>query len=152
MPHVPAPQWVLSFPHPLRFLFAFNHELCRQALTIFTRALMSLQRRRARQAGIQDGHSGTVTVIQRFASGLRLNLHLHTLMLDGVFYETQSGELRFYSLYTPDPRAKAPQWWFARWMSGADHGATNGSSSTPAMAQPMLRTGLISCPFNAAVG
>lgn len=102
LPHVPVRQWVLSFPHPLRFLFAFNHELCRQALTIFTRALMSLQRRRARQAGIQDGHSGTVTVIQRFASGLRLNLHLHTLMLDGVFYETQNGELRFYPLSPPD--------------------------------------------------
>jgi hypothetical protein len=41
----------------------------------------------ARRAGIGDGHTGTLTVIQRFGGGLNLNVHFHTLALDGVFSE-----------------------------------------------------------------
>jgi hypothetical protein len=40
-------------------------------------------------------------VIQRFASGLRLNVHLHTLLPDGVFYENNAGALRFHELPAP---------------------------------------------------
>jgi len=101
LPHVPVRQWVLSLPQPLRYLFAFNHTLCRKALSIYARALMALQRRRARRFGIADGRTGTATVIQRFASGLRLNVHFHTLMLDGVFHEAGDGELRFRPLPRP---------------------------------------------------
>jgi len=37
-----------------------------------------------------------VTVIQRFDSALRLNVHFHTLVLDGVYVKTENGEgLRF---------------------------------------------------------
>jgi hypothetical protein len=42
-----------------------------------------------------------VTVIRRFASGLRLNVHAHTLLPDGVFYEDASGALRFHVLVPP---------------------------------------------------
>ena len=34
---------------------------------------------------VRDGQTGTVIVIQRFGSGLQLNIHFHTLVLDGVF-------------------------------------------------------------------
>src|SRR5215475_9441503 len=40
--------------------------------------------RTARALGIPDGRTGSVTVIQRFGSGLQLNVHFHTLALDGV--------------------------------------------------------------------
>ena len=91
---VPMRQWVLSLPHPLRQLFAFDHRLCRKALAIYARALTSFQRRRAAELhGTRFGstHSGTVTAIQRFASGLRLNVHFHTLLPDGVFIEQDDG-------------------------------------------------------------
>src|SRR5262245_7451028 len=38
-----------------------------------------------RGTGIADARSGTVTVVQRFGSGLELTVHLHVLGLDGVF-------------------------------------------------------------------
>jgi hypothetical protein len=45
---------------------------------------------------IPDGQTGTVTVIQRFGSALRLNVHFHTLVLDGVFSDTRPGPLTFH--------------------------------------------------------
>jgi hypothetical protein len=38
-----------------------------------------------------DGWTGTLTVIQRFRGGLDLNVHSHTLALDGVFTEREPG-------------------------------------------------------------
>jgi len=92
LPHVPVRQWVLSLPHRLRYLLAWDHTLCRAVLAVYARALLSFQRRRARRRGLRDGYSGCVTVIQRFGGGLNLNVHFHTLVLDGV-------------LPTPDRRA-----------------------------------------------
>lgn len=34
-----------------------------------------------------------MTLIQRFGSGLQLDVHLHTLVLDGVFSQTRPGYL-----------------------------------------------------------
>src|SRR5262245_8155758 len=58
-------------------------------------------RRRARRAGIADGRSGTVTVVQRFGSGLELNVHFHVLGLDGVFALAANGTLRFHCVPAP---------------------------------------------------
>jgi len=73
LPHVPVRQWVLSLPYRLRYLLAWNHDLCRAVLGVYTRALLASQRRRARRCGLRDGHSGCVTVIQRFGGGLNLD-------------------------------------------------------------------------------
>ncbi len=40
-------------------------------------------------------------MIQRFDLALRLNVHLHTLALDGVYVKTDDGELRFLRLPRP---------------------------------------------------
>jgi len=45
--------------------------------------------------------TGAVTVIQRFGSGLNLNVHFHTLALDGRFVEEPGGELRFIAARAP---------------------------------------------------
>jgi hypothetical protein len=101
LPHVPVRQWVLSLPYRLRYLLARNHDLCRAVLGACVRALLAFQRRRARRGGLRDGHSGCVTVIQRFGGGLNLNVHFHTLVLDGVFTEGAEKMLRFEP--TPPP-------------------------------------------------
>jgi putative transposase len=44
---------------------------------------------------------GTVPVIQRFGSGLNLNIHFHTLALDGVFAEAGDGTLEFHPAPPP---------------------------------------------------
>jgi hypothetical protein len=58
LPHVPVRQWVLSLPHRLRYLLAWDHKLSRAVLAVYVRALLSFQRRRARRRGLRDGHSG----------------------------------------------------------------------------------------------
>jgi len=41
-------------------------------------------------------------VIQRFGSGLRLNVHFHTLVLDGAFNEGRQGLLTFHPAPPPN--------------------------------------------------
>ncbi len=101
LPHVPVRQWVLSLPHRLRYLLAWDHRLCRSVLGVFIRALLDFYRRQARQHGVGNGHTGTLTVIQRFGGGLNLNVHFHTLALDGVFCEQATGGLRFHPAAPP---------------------------------------------------
>ena len=101
LPRVPVRQWVLSVPHRLRYRLAFDHALCRAVLSVFIRALLAFYRRRARRAGVGDGHSGTVTVIQRFGGALNLHVHYHALALDGVFAAASDGALTFHPLPPP---------------------------------------------------
>jgi Putative transposase len=51
---------------------------------------------------VEDAFTGAVTVVQRFDSALRLNVHFHTLLLDGVYVQSENGEgLRFLRLLRP---------------------------------------------------
>ena len=101
LPLVPVRQWVLTVPHRLRYRLAFDHALCRAVLGVFIRAVLGWYRRRGRRGGVPDGQSGTVTVVQRFGSGLELNVHFHALSLDGVFAPGADGTLRFHRLPPP---------------------------------------------------
>jgi hypothetical protein len=101
LPHVPVRQWVLSLPHRLRYLLAWDHRLRRAVLGVFIRALLGFYGCLARQYGVGDGHTGTLTVIQRFGGGLNLNIHFHTLALDGVFSEDATRALRFHPAPPP---------------------------------------------------
>jgi hypothetical protein len=91
LPRVPVRQWALSLPYRLRYLLAWDHRLARAVLAVAIRVLLGFQRQRARRAGIRAGRSGSVTVIQRFGGGLNLNVHFHTLLIDGVFFESAEG-------------------------------------------------------------
>jgi hypothetical protein len=108
LPHVPVRQWVLTLPYRLRYRLAWDHALCRAVLGVYARALLAFYARVARAHGIRDGQTGTVTVIQRFGSGLQLNLHYHTLVLDGVFSEAQPGRLTFHP--APPPSDEDVAW------------------------------------------
>jgi len=84
-PFVPVRQWVLTLPFRIRYLVAFDRDLCREVRAVFLRTLLTWIRSRARRRGIQDGRSGAVTFTQRFGSSVNLNPHFHALVLDGVF-------------------------------------------------------------------
>ena len=88
-------QFVLSLPHWLPYRLAYDHERCSAVLSIFIRALLSFYRNRAKNLHIPDGRTGSVTFIQRFGSAVIFNIHLHVIVLDGVFSEQPSGELTF---------------------------------------------------------
>ena len=70
-------------------------------LAVYSRALLGLYRRQANRNGIRDGRTGMLTVIQRFGSGLNLNVHFHTLVFDGVFRRTPAGGLAFHPACPP---------------------------------------------------
>jgi hypothetical protein len=38
-------QWVVTFPHRLRYLLAWDHKLCRAVLAVYVRVLLGFQRR-----------------------------------------------------------------------------------------------------------
>src|SRR5688572_11099958 len=96
VPFVPVRQFVLSFPYWLRYRLAYDHTRCTAVLKIVMRAVLGFYRLRAREHGVQEGRSGSVTFVQRFGSAANLNLHAHAIVLDGVFVEAPGGELRFH--------------------------------------------------------
>ncbi|MFQ5505664.1 MAG: hypothetical protein ACE5F1_12840 [Planctomycetota bacterium] len=91
-------QWVLSLPFRVRYLLAYDPELLAGVRRIFARAVRSFLERRARDEGAPDGCSGAVVFVQRFDSGLRLNVHFHALFLDGVFVRPLFGEPRLHTV------------------------------------------------------
>lgn len=80
----PVRQWVLSFPYPLRLLFASKPDAIGPVLGIVHRVIAGWL---ADQAGVERARAqcGAVTLIQRFGSALNLNIHFHMLWLDGVY-------------------------------------------------------------------
>jgi hypothetical protein len=46
---------------------------------------------------VSAAKSGAVTVVQRTSSDLRLNPHLHVVLLDGVYYE-QGPQLAWHAI------------------------------------------------------
>jgi hypothetical protein len=108
LPEVPIRQWVCSLPWGLRALLGYDRELCAEVLSAFVEELLRSLRWRAKRllglASVEQAHPGTVTFIQRFDSALRLNVHFHTLALDGVYVrgdDGAAGELVFHAL--PEP-------------------------------------------------
>jgi len=88
-------------PHRLRYLLGYNHDLCSRVLKIFVRSLLTFYRARARKRNLLGAQTGSVTFIQRFGSSLNLNLHYHTLVLDGVFTTAPGQPTRFHALPPP---------------------------------------------------
>ena len=84
IPKVPVRQWVMSFPIPLRSLFAVHPDLLLPVLQIIHRALATFLFKQTGQTRDQ-ATTGAVTLIQRFGSAANLNVHLHALVLDGVY-------------------------------------------------------------------
>ena len=103
LPDVPYRQWVMSFPRRLRLALAIDSTLTTRVLAITVRAIFAWQRRRARRLGWRLSRTGAVTFIQRFSSALRLNVHFHCLVPDGVFASEPppAGEPSFFALPPP---------------------------------------------------
>jgi hypothetical protein len=99
-PEQPVRQWVLSFPYPLRFLFASRPAIMGQVLGIVYRVIAT---HLIKKAGLthKTAHTGAVTLIQCFGSALNLNVHFHLLALDGAYAEEAYGKMRFHRIKAP---------------------------------------------------
>jgi Putative transposase/Transposase zinc-binding domain len=104
VPEVPVRQWVLSLPFALRYRLAYDARLTSEVLNLFLRTLFAFQRRRGwRGRGRRRAQCGAVTFVQRFGSAAaNLNVHFHSLVLDGVYEVTDAGPIRFHPLPPPD--------------------------------------------------
>jgi hypothetical protein len=101
LPHVPVRQWVLSLPWALRYRLACDASLASAVLNCFLRGVFALLRRRARRRGLTSVQCGAVTFLQRFGDALHLNVHFHSLVLDGVYAPGRDGAPRFHPLPPP---------------------------------------------------
>ncbi len=79
-------------PWSLRFCLARRHDVCRGLTQVFLNAVFRFYKDRGREQGLIGAQTGSVTVVQRFGSALNLNVHLHCLVLDGVFVKSQHDE------------------------------------------------------------
>jgi len=98
----PMRQWVLSFPFPLRFLFASNPKAMTGVLGIVNRAISTYL---TQKAGLKKpmAQTGVVTLVQHFGGALNLNVHFHMIFLDGVYIAGTSGlPLRFRRTKAPN--------------------------------------------------
>jgi ribosomal protein S27E len=100
-PDVPLRQWVISFPFPLRYLFAAHPQAMGMVLGIIYRAISTHLTHKAGYR-LKDGATGAVTLIQRFGSALNLNIHFHILFLDGVYVYRGNRPPRFQRVKAPD--------------------------------------------------
>ena len=104
IPLVPVRQWVLSIPIPLRLLLAAQPKLVTPVLQVVHRVIT---RHLLGQAGLKadEADSGAVTLIQRFGSAANLNIHLHCLVLDGVYRRSAEGAPQFVEVAAPTDEA-----------------------------------------------
>jgi hypothetical protein len=100
IPRVPVRQWVLSLPIPLRVLLAAQPELVTPVLQVVQRVVARHLLAGARLE-VDEGHGGAVTLIQRFGSAANLNIHLHCLVLDGVYRCGADGAPTFVEVSAP---------------------------------------------------
>ena len=85
LPHVPYRQWVTTFPHTLRFWMAASRKLTNMVHQLVSARITHYYVHAAEERGIKEPQHGGVTFVQRFGSALNLNIHLHTVAIEGVF-------------------------------------------------------------------
>ncbi len=102
LPEQPIRQWVLTFPYPLRFLFAAQPKVLSQVPGVVYRAIATYLIKKTGFTVASGAKTGTVTLIQRFGSALNLNIHFHMLFLDGV-YSFDHARPKFHRASRPTP-------------------------------------------------
>jgi hypothetical protein len=86
LPEAPLRQWVLTFPFAWRKRLGYDAPLLGALTRAFVQTVLGFYKER-----LGAGQSGAVVVVQRTASDLKLNPHLHVVFLDGTFREDGDG-------------------------------------------------------------
>ncbi len=68
---------------------------------VFIEAVFARYRSWAKKEGLGEAPTGAVTHVQRFGSSVNLNVHFHSMLLDGVFTRDEQGSLRFHPAPSP---------------------------------------------------
>ena len=102
LPDVPVRQFVLSLPFELRRLAAFKPAVLTALTRIFVETVFASYRARAKREGLDAVECGALTFVQRFGGSLNLNVHFHTVFLDGVLTRDEQGRVVFHPAPSPD--------------------------------------------------
>src|SRR5664279_4168954 len=97
LPAAPLRQWVLSLPYALRAPLAYETGLLTLVARVFEDSLLRWYERRL-APGDRRAQGGLLTVIQRSSGDMRLNPHLHVVVLDGVYVAGTDGQPVFRAL------------------------------------------------------
>jgi hypothetical protein len=65
---------------------------------VCTRNILDFYTERMKKEGLASGQSGAVVVVQRTSSDLKLNPHLHLILLDGAYRELDASSVEFTAL------------------------------------------------------
>lgn len=88
IPHVHVRQWVFSLPFWLRYRVARDSKLFTEVIKVWINTVTSWYRVRAKaDYGIRGGQCAVVSAIQRFADGVQLNPHVHSIFADGIWHQ-----------------------------------------------------------------
>lgn len=88
LPKVPLRHWVLTVPPALRIRLAEDEPLTRLTTRRFVAELFAVYRERITghmRVAAKDLRFGAATAVHRVGAGLRLNVHVHALVLDGAY-------------------------------------------------------------------
>lgn len=100
---MPVRLWVLTVQHGLRYVMAHDPVLTSPVLRAFLASVSWGLRKRARRLGVRGLlKTGAVTVIQRFDSTLGLNVHFHSLVIDGVYARDRRGRAELHAVAAPN--------------------------------------------------
>ena len=92
-------QWVISFPHRLRYLMSTRPKVITKVLKICVLEIERIYKEKGKRSyGVKkkDQRVGMLTLVQRFGSALNLNVHFHILAIEGVFSENKEGAVVYY--------------------------------------------------------
>jgi hypothetical protein len=99
IPKVAIRQWVVTVPIFLRYIMARNSVILSKILENIIGVITGSYKKKAKKTyGIRGGLTGNITLIQRFGSALNLNVHFHTVFLEGIYKE---GSDKFYRVDAP---------------------------------------------------
>jgi hypothetical protein len=107
LPRVPVRHFVVTLPEPWRHTLAHDGAALRRVRNAIMHELVAMTER-AGPTDVGDVHGGGVCATHPCGSCLDLNLHLHALVLDGVYALTADGEATFHpQADDPSPRSLA---------------------------------------------
>ncbi len=102
LPQVALRQWVLTVPFAWRKRLGYDGPLLSALTRMFVKTVLDFYREQGAELA-PGGQSGAVVAVQRTSSDLKLNPHVHAVLLDGVAHDPDGkgdgeGELAFETL------------------------------------------------------
>jgi hypothetical protein len=85
LPDVQYRQWIITYPHSLRFWMASNRKLFSKIQKISLDIITNFYREKALREEVAGPQTGAISFTHMFGSLLSLNIHNHSLFVDGVF-------------------------------------------------------------------